>query len=548
VLALIEGAIKVRVSALGEAVMQLPWLPPSAASLMALVRLAPADAWEEVRYDPGAVLLVARGASLSFGSPSIRCFPEILRDPGILEIALTCLKEASPPIDWTKPRQRKLLAGALRYAHTAQQLAARTGRSDPEIAWLSGLLAPLGWYALAVLDLDSTDTEDVSALARRLLERWPVPPWIAAVAGHLGLSIDTATRLGADPDLFCIVQAAVLLANKNGEAPPLAVGSTLAECLSVLGLDALDPVSLGCLDIAPQMHASTEVGEPVLYDMVRLTAENLRLKNAPRHERLQHENDLLHETLERQRAGEAKKLHVQKLDALAEFAAGAAHEINNPLAVISGQAQYLLGFETEPTRQKALHAIIGQTQRVHQLLSELLQFARPSKPQKQLLDVPGLIRETVLSLTDLALERQVRVNCAEAERGVTIYADPKQILLALECLLRNAIEAAPAGGWASLRMNASALGFTQWIIENNGPGPSTGQVEHLFDPFYSGREAGRGRGMGLPTAWRLARENGGDVTYDANASGPTRFVLTLPCEVLGNGHARLTNGKALLQN
>ena len=54
--------------------------------------------------------------------------------------------------------------------------------------------------------------------------------------------------------------------------------------------------------------------------------------------------------------------------------------------------------------------------------------------------------------------------------------------------------------------------------------------EHLFDPFYSGRKAGRGRGLGLPTAWRLARQHGGDVRF-AGAE-PTRFVLTLPAETL----------------
>ena len=52
--------------------------------------------------------------------------------------------------------------------------------------------------------------------------------------------------------------------------------------------------------------------------------------------------------------------------------------------------------------------------------------------------------------------------------------------------------------------------------------------DHLFDPFYSGRLAGRGRGFGLPTAWRLAREHGGDVRFDRPVEGPTRFILSLP--------------------
>jgi len=66
------------------------------------------------------------------------------------------------------------------------------------------------------------------------------------------------------------------------------------------------------------------------------------------------------------------------------------------------------------------------------------------------------------------------------------------------------------------------------IVEDSGTGPTQAQREHLFDPFYSGRQAGRGRGLGLPTAWRLAREHGGDVRFDSVSGGPTRFILSLP--------------------
>jgi len=65
-------------------------------------------------------------------------------------------------------------------------------------------------------------------------------------------------------------------------------------------------------------------------------------------------------------------------------------------------------------------------------------------------------------------------------------------------------------------------------VADNGRGLSELDQEHLFDPFYSGRSAGRGRGLGLPTAWRLAHEHGGDVRFVASATGPTRFVMTLP--------------------
>jgi signal transduction histidine kinase len=98
----------------------------------------------------------------------------------------------------------------------------------------------------------------------------------------------------------------------------------------------------------------------------------------------------------------------------------------------------------------------------------------------------------------------------------------------LSAVLRNAIEAAPAEGWASVRIEKRNRQMLDVIIEDNGKGPAANIREHLFDPFFSGRSAGRGRGMGLPTAWRLSRQMGGDVRFDGLHNGVTRFVLTLP--------------------
>jgi signal transduction histidine kinase len=79
-----------------------------------------------------------------------------------------------------------------------------------------------------------------------------------------------------------------------------------------------------------------------------------------------------------------------------------------------------------------------------------------------------------------------------------------------------------------VRLEVATTDRLRITVEDSGPGPAAGHAEHLFDPFFSGRPAGRGRGLGLPTAWRLAREQGGDVTFEPMPGGPTRFVLTLP--------------------
>jgi signal transduction histidine kinase len=95
---------------------------------------------------------------------------------------------------------------------------------------------------------------------------------------------------------------------------------------------------------------------------------------------------------------------------------------------------------------------------------------------------------------------------------------------ALACLVRNAVEAAGAGGWARVRLLDGGT-FAVVAVEDSGPGPD--RREHLFDPFYSGRTAGRGRGLGLSLAWRLAEQQGGDVRFDGRPGGATRFTLRL---------------------
>jgi signal transduction histidine kinase len=101
------------------------------------------------------------------------------------------------------------------------------------------------------------------------------------------------------------------------------------------------------------------------------------------------------------------------------------------------------------------------------------------------------------------------------------------IRTALTNIIRNAIEAAPSDGWVRVSVEPADASWNI-IVEDSGPGPEPAQCEHLFDPFYSGRIAGRGRGLGLSTAWRLAKENGGDVRFDPVEGRPTRFILRLP--------------------
>jgi signal transduction histidine kinase len=551
--------------ALGEAATHLPWLSPCAGSLLALARSANGGVWEAVRHDPGAVLLVLRQVPAAAGPAAVS---SQLRDPAILDGALRYLEQPpaggqDPPagfVDWGQAAVRPIYVASLTYARLAAFVAERTQCGDSEAAWVAGLLAPLGWLAVCAVDpagaadclraghaadqLSEVQRRrwglDQAALARRLAVRWRLPAWLTACVGHLGLPVETARALGADPDLFRITQLAVGLGQRHGSCLGLLAERFPTEAAPALGLSAeaqrtLEREAAALVEQplpAQVWNAPRDV--PLLWDVLALAAENRRWQDAPLLTQLESDLDHLHRGLVQQRSTEAERLQSLKLTALAELAAGAGHEINNPLAVISGQAQYLLGHEAEPARQKALQTIVSQAQRIHDILTELMQFARPPRPQKQALDVPDLVREVAAALGDLAAQRRVRLVYPEAEPSVSLFADPRQMRTALTCLLRNAIEAAPVDGWATVRWQTPAPDRLELIVEDSGSGPPP-QREHLFDPFYSNRQAGRSRGLGLSTAWRLAREHGGEVYLDDFPGAPTRFVLSLPRVPTSNG-------------
>jgi signal transduction histidine kinase len=549
--------------------------------------LPAAAAWEAVRHDPGAVLLAVRHAPDTHTSPSFPLFPAALHEPAILEGALRFLAvhgerefqdgpaPAGPAslitgfVDWNQPSVRPIYLASWHYAQLARRIAECTGRCDPENAWVAGLLAPLGWLAVCAVAPERAaaclaDAEllrnpsttqarhwglDQAGIARRLARRWRLPAWLAGIIGSLSLPGEIACSLGVEPDLFRVVQLAVWLVQQCGAGLHLAVGSEPADNFTALGITAAEQaqVTTETAALAAQAPPAAEWNSPyhvpLLRDLLGLAARNLRLRDVLSVERLEQERDQLHQALEQRRKEEAERLRALKLNALAEFAAGAAHEINNPLAVISGQAQHLLSRETDADRRQALQTIIGQTQRVHRVLRELMQFARPPRPQRQHVDLGAVIHAAAGALADLAVRRQVRLEFTDPDPPLHLDADPRLIQTALECLVRNAIEAAPLGGWAGIRLARPTPENVELVIEDNGDGPAPAERDHLFDPFYSGRQAGRGRGLGLPTAWRLAQEHGGDVRFERPEDGPTRFVLCLPCRasLLSSEHA---NGKA----
>jgi two-component system, NtrC family, sensor kinase len=520
-----------------DPVTHLAWICPSAASLAALARRGVVAAWEEVRADPGAVLLVVRCTPACHTLPSL--LPAIGDGLAVLDTASRLLGRSPLEfVDWNQPTTRTVYHAALTAATLARRVAERGNHCDPENAWVAGLLAPLG--RLATCARPGRRSVEPETLGRRLARRWHLPGWLTAVAGHLSLPVEVAQTLGADPEIFRVVQLVVALVTERvPEILPATVPASAAALALGLGddLGTLRGETEELLRQPPTREWVRPDSQPLLRDLLRIAADNRRLRDEALRRRLEDDLDALNRVVESHRDGEDERLRQQKLRSLAEFAAGAGHEINNPLAVISGQAQYLLQrvpateettvLPTDPLR-KSLTTIVQQAQHVHQLLRGLMQFARPPRPQVQPLDPADVVREVLTSLGDFAKNRSVTLESLAAGPPLSLDADSGQIRTALTCLVRNAIEATPVGGWVRVRLEAVPEVRLDVVIEDSGPGPEVRLREHLFDPVFSGRQAGRGRGLGLPTAWAMARQHCGNVRLASAPGEPTRFVLSLP--------------------
>jgi signal transduction histidine kinase len=228
------------------------------------------------------------------------------------------------------------------------------------------------------------------------------------------------------------------------------------------------------------------------------------------------------------------RLEREKLAALMELAYGAGHEINNPLANIAARAQTLLQDEADPERRRKLQAIHRQAMRAHEMIADLMLFARPPKLERAETDLRQIVREVVDQHREVAAERAVEIVTEESATPIAVDVDATQLAVAVAAVVTNAIEAIGAGGHVTVIARQSTEGevrSAELIVRDDGPGISEKVRRHLFDPFFSGREAGRGLGFGLSKCWRIVTDHGGSVVVNNLAGGGAEFTIMLPIDL-----------------
>ena len=222
------------------------------------------------------------------------------------------------------------------------------------------------------------------------------------------------------------------------------------------------------------------------------------------------------------------RLQTAKLDSLKEFAYGAGHELNNPLANIASRAQTLLREETQPDRRRRLAAINTQAFRAHEMLADMMLFARPPRLAPEPVDLVRLADEVLAELAEDAAAQQTTLHPPGRREPLMITADPVQLRVALRAMCVNSLEALGRAGNVTIEVASPNDGYAEVTITDDGPGISSEIREKIFDPFFSGREAGRGLGFGLSKAWRIVTLHGGQIVVHSQSGRGASFTIMLP--------------------
>jgi len=224
-------------------------------------------------------------------------------------------------------------------------------------------------------------------------------------------------------------------------------------------------------------------------------------------------------------------IQAEKIAALGELAAGVAHDLRNPLAIIRSAAQACRDQNGLPdTVKDSLGVIQRSVDKADRTIRALLELGKPSEFEPLPVDPKTLLEETASLVGVEARNKDIRIRTSPAGDAV-LQGDRGLLSQALINLALNAVQASPPGGEVLLGARLFRLGGKERVllyVEDDGPGLSPETRKRALDPFYTTRE--KGTGLGLTVTQRVAARHGGKLALRPRSRGGTRALLLLPVE------------------
>lgn len=220
-------------------------------------------------------------------------------------------------------------------------------------------------------------------------------------------------------------------------------------------------------------------------------------------------------------------LRAEELAGVGQLAAGMAHELRNPLTAIKMLVQTNRE-EAEASGLPAedLNVIEQEILRMEGRLNVFIDFARPPKPERRLVDLAAVVGETMALVGGRARKQRVTLKFDPPETPVEVEADGEQIRQLLVNLALNALDVMPRGGTLEIELRPPSDHNAELAVLDTGPGIPTRHLSRLYEPFFTSKEAGLG--LGLSVSLRIARDHGGTLRATNRPKGGACFLLRLP--------------------
>jgi signal transduction histidine kinase len=165
--------------------------------------------------------------------------------------------------------------------------------------------------------------------------------------------------------------------------------------------------------------------------------------------------------------------------------------------------------------------------RIYEMIADMMLFARPPQPDFALADAAKIIDEMITDFQAAAADQETALSRSGYPGPLEIEADAVQLTVAIRALCQNSLEALGHGGHIEIDLQTD--GDNVMIrVTDDGPGITPEQRRHIFDPFFSARQAGRGLGLGLSKCWRIVTNHGGRIDVESRPGQGAKFVICLP--------------------